>query len=76
MKAIEVTGIIKKQQQLLELPLPIKGPSRVRALVLMDENTEIEESEGMAAAASNSAFAFRNDPVENIYSASDGKPFG
>ncbi len=76
LKAIEVEGEIDEQRQLhLDDRLPLAGPSRVRVIILIREPAEIGEKEWLRAAAKNPAFAFLNDPEEDIYTLSDGKPF-
>ena len=76
MRAIETTGTVDQESRLvLDAPLPITGPSRVRVIILVVEETDIEEQEWLRAAASNSAFDFLKDPSEDIYTLSDGKPF-
>ena len=79
MKAIETTGIVNDQHQLLlDRPLPISGKCKVRVIVLVSEETEttdIKEKDWLKAAASNPAFDFLKHPEENIYSHADGKPF-
>jgi hypothetical protein len=75
-KALEVTGTIDEQRQLhLDEPLPIVGPSRVRVIILIPEETDISETEWLQSAASNSAFDFLKEPEEDIYTLADGKPF-
>ncbi len=75
-KTIETTGIIDEENQLqLDEPLPIKGPTRVRVLIMLDEEDDIDQSEWLRAAASNPAFDFLKDPEEDIYTITDGKPF-
>jgi hypothetical protein len=44
-------------------------------IILVVEETDIDEQEWLRAAASNSAFDFLKDPSEDIYTLSDGKPF-
>ena len=76
MKAIETTGKVDEQRQLvLDEPLPIAGPSRVRVIILMSEETDIDEKIWLRAAYANPAFDFLRDPKEDIYTLSDGKPF-
>ena len=73
--AIEVNGTIDEQRQLhLDEPLPIRGPSRVRVIILLPQD-DPGEREWLRAAAGNSAFDFLRDPSEDIYSLSDGRPF-
>lgn len=76
MKAIEVTGTVdEKHRLLLDGPVPINGPSKVRVIILMNEETDIDEKEWLHAAAVNPAFDFLKDPEEDIYTVTDGKPF-
>lgn len=76
MKAIEVTGTVDEQGQLhLDELLAIVGPSRVRVILLFPEEADIHEQEWRRAAAKNPAFDFLKDPVEDIYTVADGKPF-
>lgn len=76
MKAIEITGTVDEQRQLvLDGSLPIVGPSRVRVIILMPEKTDIDEKEWLRVASTNPAFDFLKKPEEDIYSLSDGKPF-
>ena len=76
MRAIETTGIVDQESRLvLDEPLPITGPSRVHVIILVAEETDVDEQEWLHAAASNSAFDFLKDPSEDIYTLSDGKPF-
>ncbi|MDP8240693.1 MAG: hypothetical protein P9X24_16515 [Candidatus Hatepunaea meridiana] len=75
-KTIETTGIIDEENLLqLDEPLQVEGPIPVRVLILLNEEADIEESEWLRAAASNSVFDFLKDPAEDIYSLDDGKPF-
>ncbi len=76
LKAIETTGTVDEQHQLvLDEPLPIAGPSRVRVIILLDGESDMEENEWLRAAVSNPAFDFLKDPGEDIYTLADGKPF-
>jgi hypothetical protein len=76
LRAIEVEGEIDEQRQLhLDDRLPVAGPSRVRVIILIPEAAEMSESEWLRSATKNPAFAFLNDPEEDIYTLSDGKPF-
>ncbi len=75
LKVIEVNGSIDEQRQLhLDKPLPIVGPSRVRVIILIPEQTNIDEDQWVHA-ASNLAFDFLREPEEDIYALTDGKPF-
>jgi len=74
--AIEVTGTIDEQRQLhLDEPLPITGPSRVRVIILLPQESDADEREWLRAATANPAFEFLSDPREDIYTLFDGKPF-
>ena len=75
-KALEVTGTIDEQRQLhLDAPLPLIGPSRVRIIILIPEETDINEADWLRSAAANPAFEFLKEPEEDIYTLADGKPF-
>jgi hypothetical protein len=76
-RAIETTGTVDKEHRLvLDEPLPITGPSRVKVIILLPEDTDLDEKLWLQAARSNPAFEFLTDPAEDIYTAADGKPFG
>ena len=76
LKALEVVGTIDEQRRLqLDEPLPIVGPSRVRVIILIPDETDIDEKEWLQAGASNPAFDFLKEPEEDIYTLADGKPF-
>lgn len=76
MKAIEVTGTIDASHRLvLDEPLPVEGPTRVRVVILLPEDAEINEKEWLRAAAVNPAFDVLKETEENIYSPTDGRPF-
>ena len=75
-KAIETIGTIGAQHQLvLDGPLSIAGPTRVRVIILLPEDSDISETEQLQAAAANPTFDFLNDPEEEVYTLSDGEPF-
>ena len=74
--AVETSGTVDKEHKLvLDEPLPIEGPSRVRVIILLPEDTDFDEKLWLQAARSNPAFEFLTDTAEDIYTASDGKPF-
>ncbi|HEX9372516.1 MAG TPA: hypothetical protein VF897_16005 [Roseiflexaceae bacterium] len=76
MKAIETTGTVDQERRLvLDGPLPIAGPSRVRVIILLTEETDIDEQEWLRTAAANPAFDFLREPEEDIYTLTDGKAF-
>lgn len=73
--AIETTGTINANHQIvLDEKLPDNAPSRVRVIVLFDEDTDVSEREWMNAASGNEVFDFLNDADEDIYTLEDGKP--
>jgi hypothetical protein len=75
-KAIETTATINAQRQLvLDEPLPVTGPIRVRVIVLLPENADIDEKEWLRVASVNPAFDFLKAPEEEIYTLADGRPF-
>lgn len=76
LRAFEATGTIDDQKQLhLDTPLPINGPSRVRVIILMPEETDIDEREWLKWLASNPAYDFLRDSDEDIYTLEHGKPY-
>jgi hypothetical protein len=76
MNAVETTGIVDDQHQLrLDEPLPIPGQSRVRVIVLVPEAEDISEAAWTKAVSASPAFDFLKDEAQDIYSATDGKPF-
>ena len=76
MRAIETTGMVDEEHRLtLDERLPIAGPSRVRVIILLPEETDIEDREWLRAAATNPAFDFLKEAGEDIYTLADGKPF-
>ncbi|MBM4276966.1 MAG: hypothetical protein FJ130_03660 [Deltaproteobacteria bacterium] len=75
-KAIEAAGTIDAERKLvLDEPLPIIGPMRVRVIILLPEDTEVGEKEWLQAASTNPAFNFLKEPEEDIYTLEDGRPF-
>jgi hypothetical protein len=75
-KAIEITGAINSQRQLvLDEPLPVTGPVRVRVIVLLKEEANINEEEWLRMASINPAFDFLKASEEDIYTLVDGRPF-
>ena len=76
MRATETTRTVDEQSQLLlDEPLPIVGPSRVRVIISVPERVDIAEDEWLKAAAGNRAFDFLKESVEDVYTLLDGKPF-
>ena len=75
MRAIETTGILNTQGQIqLDHPLPQDKVSRVRVILLMPEEEDLNEQTWLGAISTNPSFAFLNDPEEDIYTLEDGKP--
>ena len=75
-KAIEATGTIDAERRLvLDEPLSVVGPKRVRVIILLPEDTEVDEKEWLRAASTNPAFDFLKEPEEDIYTLEDGRPY-
>jgi hypothetical protein len=75
LSAIELSGTVNENHQIqLDEPLPIEAAKRVRVIVLYESDDQINEKEWLQSASANSAFAFLNDPVEDIYTLTDGEP--
>lgn len=77
-KAIETTATIDEKRQLvLDEPLPVVGPKKVRVIIiiLLQEEIDIDEKEWLKLASVNNVFDFLKEPEEDIYTSSDGKPF-
>ncbi len=75
-KAIETTATINSNRQLvLDEQLPIVGPTKVRVIILLPEDVDIDEKEWLRSASVNPAFDFLKEPEEDIYTLADGKPF-
>jgi len=72
-KQYELPGLLRR---LLRLPeFRIVGPTRVRIIILLPEEADIDEMEWLRAAAVNPAFDFLKEPEEDIYTLADGRPF-
>jgi hypothetical protein len=75
-KAIETVGTIDIHRHLIiDETLPVIGPTQVRVIILLPEESDIDEEEWLQAAAANPAFDFLKEPEEDIYKLSDGRPF-
>ena len=75
-RALEATGTIDRDRELhLDSPLPVAGPSRVRVIILLPDETDIDEQDWLRAAARNPAFDFLGEPDEDVYAPTDGQPF-
>ena len=76
MKAIETTATVTDGNQLLlDSPLPRRGKGKVRLIILLPDEDDINESEWLGAASANPVFDFLKDPQEDNYTDADGKPF-
>ncbi|MBI4670146.1 MAG: hypothetical protein HY741_00555 [Chloroflexi bacterium] len=76
LRAIETTATVDDERHLvLDQPLPANMVRHVRVIILLADDSEIEEGEWLRAAASSPSLAFLNDAREDIYTVSDGKPF-
>jgi hypothetical protein len=75
-KVIETTATIDAQRQLvLDEPLPFSGPARVRLIVFIPQEIDIDEKEWLQTTSKNPAFDFLKAQEEDIYTLSDGRPF-
>ena len=73
--AIETTGTIEQSGRIvIDETFSVNAPTSVRVIVLFPETEDLSENEWLQAASKNEAFDFLNDPEENIYSLTDGKP--
>jgi hypothetical protein len=74
-RAIETMATVDDERHLaLDVSLPV-DVRRVRVIILMTDDSEIQEREWLHAAATSPSFSFLNDAREDIYSVNDGKPF-
>ncbi|MBI3784799.1 MAG: hypothetical protein HY270_15505 [Deltaproteobacteria bacterium] len=75
MKAIEVHGRIDQRQKLrVDESLPGTRPGKVRVLVLVPDDADINEQEWLRSAARNPVFGTLSDPSEDLYTIADGMP--
>lgn len=75
-KVIETTATINAKRQLvLDEQLPVVGPTKVRVIILLPEDVDIDEKEWLRSASVNPAFDFLKESEEDIYTLADGKPF-
>lgn len=77
MQSIETTATVEDSHHLVvDSNLPYKSASRVRVIILFDETSkEVSEKEWLKMASENPAFEEWNNPLEDIYTLKDGKPF-
>jgi hypothetical protein len=75
-KAIEATGTIDHQNRIiLDESLPVAEPTRVRIIIFMPDDTDIDEMDWLQSASVNPVFNFLKDDEEDIYTLEDGIPF-
>lgn len=73
--AIETTGTIEQSGRIvIDETFSVNAPTSVRVIVLFPEDEDLSESQWRQAASKNEVFDFLNDPEEDIYSLTDGKP--
>ncbi len=85
MKAIEAQGTVDDDGHLIvKKRIPLPASASVRVIVLAPDDgdgpgdeldNEPDERAWLRAAAAGGAFDFLNDPAEDIYAPTDGKPF-
>ena len=75
MKGIKKRGMVDNARHLaLDSSLPLASRSRVRIIVLYDED-DLSEETWLKAASSNPAFEDLHHAEEDIYGVEDGKLF-
>lgn len=72
---IETIGTINNSELILDEPLPVIDPARVKAIILLPHKSEPDEKEWLHAASNNQVFDFLKDSEEDIYTLTDGRPF-
>jgi hypothetical protein len=77
MRAIEINSKTDKTGHLKINYKLNKSDSKVRVLILIEEDSseKDEDSMWMNSISNNPAFDFLNDAAEDIYSLNDGEPF-
>jgi hypothetical protein len=77
MKAIEINSKTDKKGRLKINYNLNKSDSKVRVLILIEEDSseKDEETVWMNYISNNPTFDFLNDAAEDIYSLNDGEPF-
>ena len=75
MKAIETTGHIDQEGK-LQIKHPLALTNReVKVIVLIPEDDDIQDDTWLKVIGTSDSFDFLNEPEEDIYSLSDGKPY-
>ena len=76
LRAVEVTGTVDEHKRLhLDAPLPFAVPSRVRVIILIPGQDDMDDLEWLRTAAASPAFDFLKEPEEDVYTFVDGNPF-
>ncbi len=77
MKAIEINSKTDKAGHLKINYKLNKSDSKVRVLILLDEDFSEKDEEAIwiSSISNNPAFDFLKDSLEDIYSLKDGEPF-
>jgi hypothetical protein len=76
MKAIETTGILNKRGIIkLDEQVNLKKDKKVKVIILLEDENEIEEKEWLQSINKNPVFDFLKDEREDIYTVKDGKTF-
>lgn len=76
MKAIETTGTIQNNNQLvLDTPVQNHNQEKVKLIILLNEDDDITDTDWMKSASKNPELNFLHDPIEDIYTNEDGKAF-
>ena len=74
MRAIETTGHFDKPGFLkLDNKLDLNKKKKLKIIILINEDDDIDESLWLKAMSSNPSLDFLKNPKEDIYSLSDGK---
>ena len=75
-QAFVTTGTISDNNLLvLDKPIPAVEPTRVRVIIILPDEADVDEQDWLSAAATNPSLDFLKDPEEDIYKIIDGRPF-
>lgn len=74
-KSYEISGTIDKDHHLVvSEELPVMGPKKVKVIVLVEDDDDMEKGEDfLRAAQAGGSFDFWNNSEEDIYTQKDGK---
>ncbi len=77
MRAIEINANTDKSGHLKIDYMLNKSESKVRVLILLEDDTNEQEGDKLYqhSISKNPSFDFLNEPAEDIYSQKDGEPF-